>query len=991
MFKKLILIFVLFLLFVPIVYAAHSTHAGYLFYDDCYTDNIGNSISLGDKISDHNWTYGTGGDDATYVLRNGKRMINFTRVVDTNMVYKLEDINSRNISIVIPFQLIEIVNADQLRFVVNIYNHSWATTDFIQMRFYHGYIQIDSGGACGCNGHTIGTYSEGDMIVYRIYLNDSILRVYQNETELGNCIDTCGKYGVEYITILGKRKRAYLYNVTVFNGISHPVITPPDTTPPEITFYNMTSDGGEGCINWNTNKQNPCDTTDSTPTVKINLSESSFCAISTLDLNYTDMIANDSLTNCDGPGTNLTCTLPETQKFTTYGSVNISIGCMDVNGNENKTSTSGRLLLNVINVAPTHSTPLLTSSLGTNFTNENLTCYNQRTFDANNDEVTNIYNWYKNNQALTVLNMPFEINAKDYSGYGNDGTVVGATWNQMGGKIGGAYEFDGSDDYIKVTKNFGTSFNAFSAEAWVNLKNTGTQYRYIFERDDTHFYIAISTDRRIRFRHVDLSHGDTETEPNAIEFNEWTHIAAVYNGIKTYIYINGQLEKEQTDTGTISFSATKPLYVGSSQYAPSYPDRTWNGFIDEVKIYNRALSAEQIYQNHLDTKDGFTSSRTIVSQETTPGEEYICSITPNDGYDDGETLNSSSLLVVWSITFNVTSGEDGSEIDNLDSISCNYIGFSWDNDPTNPYRPYGFPPGDWQCIFIKTPDYFDKTQTFTADDDKIVNVTMSEAGKLTLEEHTWLEALYNCIILKDCDLYNLLLQINQTAGNIWEHTKPTDESVVASEVITNKVVNSTNNLTINYTINIPIKAGYSLGAYLPVRIGYWFLDVTNTTCYNQGDRPTGVADPYCQPLVIETIGPMGGSVLFTVELQPELPAGDYSIKRIIDVDPNDVWVNYGQETIGTVAVPEDSINFGINLIKTGEVLKTLISEPQPKQESMSTTGMIVKEIKEVEKKTIASDELSSLISVMKHMMGMMVMLFVVIAGLFVYLVIDKKR
>ena len=201
------------------------------------------------------------------------------------------------------------------------------------------------------------------------------------------------------------------------------------------------------------------------------------------------------------------------------------------------------------------------------------------------------------------------------------------------------------------------------------------------------------------------------------------------------------------------------------------------------------------------------------------------------------------------------------------------------------------------------------------------------------------------------------------------------------------MVNSTNNLTINYTINIPIKAGYSVGAYLPVRIGYWFLDVTNSSCFNQGDRPTGVSDPYCQPLVTETIGPMGGSVLFTVELQPQLPAGDYSIKRLIDIDPNDVWINYGQEKIDTVTVTEDSINFGINLIKTGEAIKKLASETQAKQES-TPTGTV---IKEVEKGLISSDELSSLISMMKHLVGVMIIFLVVITGLFVYLVIDKIR
>ncbi|MBS3102410.1 hypothetical protein J4458_03100 [Candidatus Woesearchaeota archaeon] len=130
-----------------------------------------------------------------------------------------------------------------------------------------------------------------------------------------------------------------------------------DTTPPEIKFYWATSDADPSCTRWNTDKQNPCNTTDKTPTVKINLSEISFCAISTLDLNYTEMIANDALTNCTGApnalGKNLTCTLPDTKEFTSQpGLFNISIGCKDEAGNENKSSTSGRLLLNITDALP---------------------------------------------------------------------------------------------------------------------------------------------------------------------------------------------------------------------------------------------------------------------------------------------------------------------------------------------------------------------------------------------------------------------------------------------------------------------------------------------------------------------------------------------------------------------------------------------------------------------------------------------------------------
>ncbi len=64
-------------------------------------------------------------------------------------------------------------------------------------------------------------------------------------------------------------------------------------------------------------------------------------------------------------------------------------------------------------------------------------------------------------------------------------------------------------------------------------------------------------------------------------------------------------------------------------------------------------------------------------------------------------------------------------------------------------------------------------------------------------------------------------------------------------------------------------------------------------------------------------------------LQPSLPAGDYTLKRIIDIDPNDVWINYGQEEIDTITVTEDMENYGINLEKTGEDNPATNNNQQP--------------------------------------------------------------
>ncbi len=578
----------------------------------------------------------------------------------------------------------------------------------------------------------------------------------------------------------------------------------------------------------------------------------------------------------------------------------------DSAGNKNETPIWS---FRVANSPPNHTAPLLTTLSGKNFSYENLTCYNQSTLDVDGNNITNIYNWYKNFQPLAVLNMPFEINANDYSGKGNNGAIYGNP-QFVNGKVGKALSFDGVDDYVDAGADSSLNIvDFFTLEAWINPKANGVMI--ISQRsDDTNWPYQLFLDGSNKLKLFSNPSGTNlfVTSSDSVNLNTWNHVVATRDGTAINFYINGIADSGNPQTLAKGVAEDSPKLTIGNQVVPALLS-FFNGSIDEVKIYNSSLTKEQISANYN------LEYNKVVSQETTAGDKYMCQVTPNDAESDGITKNSSTLNITWKIIFNVTSGEDNSQILNF-NINCNNS-FSA-SGVSSPYEA-GFLPGSYGCTFSKL-FFYNKITTFTSDNDKTVNVKLSREFSLTVEEHTWLEAIYNCVVLGDCNLYNMLLEINQTTGKIWEHIKPTDESVITFENITNKVVNSSNNLTINYTINIPIKAGYSLGAYLPIRIGYWFLDTANTTCYNQGDKPTGVKDPYCQPLITEIIGPMGGQVNFTVELQPSLPVGNYSIKRIVDIDPNNVWINYGQEVISLFVMTETLSTYGISVENTGEVM-----------------------------------------------------------------------
>jgi len=71
----------------------------------------------------------------------------------------------------------------------------------------------------------------------------------------------------------------------------------------------------------------------------------------------------------------------------------------------------------------------------------------------------------------------------------------------------------------------------------------------------------------------------------------------------------------------------------------------FSGLIDEFKIYNRILSDEQIYQNYLCSKNGFSDISVIVSDETSVGQYWKCNITPNDSIQDDNIFVSNILKI----------------------------------------------------------------------------------------------------------------------------------------------------------------------------------------------------------------------------------------------------------------------------------------------------------------------------------------------------------
>ncbi|MDD5337712.1 MAG: hypothetical protein PHS02_04485, partial [Candidatus ainarchaeum sp.] len=292
---------------------------------------------------------------------------------------------------------------------------------------------------------------------------------------------------------------------------------------------------------------------------------------------------------------------------------------------------------------------ILNSSSGTNSTRENLTVYVNAT-DANGYNVSIAYDWRLSDTSIAVLNLNFDVNnsagageTRSYSTIYSNGTVNGAVWNSTGGFNGtGAYEFDGADDYINATTlNLG---NAFTLEAWVKRRGDGhtsgrdiIQQQYGSGAPYASWGLSLMEDNRIDFftgATDDSFTGGIKTP--VLSLDTWYYVVATYSGSNKSIYINGLLVNSTSYSKTIKYSSD-PFLLGTWTYNPT--GNSFNGVIDGVRIYGRALSSQEIlalYNNRSDL---------MVSQELALGQNWTACATPNDGLNDGTTNCSNALYV----------------------------------------------------------------------------------------------------------------------------------------------------------------------------------------------------------------------------------------------------------------------------------------------------------------------------------------------------------
>lgn len=217
----------------------------------------------------------------------------------------------------------------------------------------------------------------------------------------------------------------------------------------------------------------------------------------------------------------------------------------------------------------------------------------------------------------------------DASGNANHGTVSNATRSTQA-KFGRALSFSGSNSLVTVSDSRSLDLTqGMTLSAWVYPTDWASGWTTVIMKERSgglSYSLSSNSDAGQPNSTVSIGSYDRQlTAGSHLPSNTWTHLAATYDGTTQRLYINGVQVGSRAQTGTLDVSANPLRIGGNTVWANEY----FQGLIDEVRIYNRALSQTEIAK---------------VSQEPvvqTPQGSSVCAI-PCSLWDNTDTPGNAA-------------------------------------------------------------------------------------------------------------------------------------------------------------------------------------------------------------------------------------------------------------------------------------------------------------------------------------------------------------
>ncbi len=240
--------------------------------------------------------------------------------------------------------------------------------------------------------------------------------------------------------------------------------------------------------------------------------------------------------------------------------------------------------------------------------------------------------------------------SSDASGNGNDANLIGGPV-RVAWDFGNSLNFNGDDQYVAIdNESFFDITNNITITCWIK-KNGNDQTGCLVSKADSFKVYIDELSTGITFGSDGT--GRPVTSTTNICDNKWHHVAAVYDGITKYIYIDGVFDSSRISSGLITTNDYKVTIASDENLSV----QKLEGVIDETRIYNRALSAERIR--------AIADEYFATAHYTKPADNAVYQLT--------------DLTLMWNpgryaVTHDIYLGTDFNSVDNAMHDSNEYFG-----------------------------------------------------------------------------------------------------------------------------------------------------------------------------------------------------------------------------------------------------------------------------------------------------------------------------
>lgn len=263
--------------------------------------------------------------------------------------------------------------------------------------------------------------------------------------------------------------------------------------------------------------------------------------------------------------------------------------------------------------------------------------------------------------------------ANDASGTGNGGDHEGSpTLGEDGILSSTKYTFDGENDYVRVPHDESlemSSEDAVSVSMWVNQnQDRDREWTALLQKSDTSFNLQLNDNNEPVFT---IHDGDWQTTISGVSLNQdqWYHLVGTYDGNEARIYVDGQLKAAENVSGSMTDASDFDIGIGENL---DVPNRHFDGQIDEVRLYNRGISQQEVASLYQTSQDGIHTAGWKTGPRTLDSDSLRLTGTDFDLNGGTVTVTVESRVdgqIETSDPIQLTSGADEYDVTGIETDS----------------------------------------------------------------------------------------------------------------------------------------------------------------------------------------------------------------------------------------------------------------------------------------------------------------------------------